>query len=275
MKMKRIIQILLILISCVSMSYGQEYLDFNSRYNRQKRVLLVPFDERIYFNDATAEIAKRDGLTHDEIMEYFRYQLSLYITNALIDSCEVVDLLKDNTREAEADISGLYTTMSYELRLAELELDTENMGALAKKRAEKLEEARRKQREEEMKAARPGIQNGELVGRKQQTDDMYLHIIIGQPEVLKEIASRRKVDYFLFVNQFDIKTDYRDPYISGQRNVQRLMRVHFSIYNSNGEFVSGNYASTKVPYYEDSKERIVNQYFPEIMRQILKKLKFQ
>ena len=52
--MKRIIQILLILISCVSMSYGQEYLDFNSQYNRQKRVLLVPFDERIYFNDATA-----------------------------------------------------------------------------------------------------------------------------------------------------------------------------------------------------------------------------
>lgn len=275
MKMKRIIQILLVLISCVSMSYGQEFLDFNSRYNRQKRVLVVPFDERIYFNDATAEIAKRDGLTHDEIMEYFRYQLNLQLVNSLIDSCEVVDLFKDNTREDEADISGLYTTMSYELRLAEFELDTENMGALARKRAEKLEEARRKQREEEMKNARPGIQNGELVGRKQQTDDMYLHIIIGQPEVLKEIASRRKVDYFLFVNQFDIKTDYRDPYISGQRNVQRLMRVHFSIYNSNGEFVSGNYASTKVPYYEDSKERIVNQYFPEIMRQILKKLKFQ
>lgn len=275
MKMKRIIQILLILISCVSMAYGQEYLDFNSRYNRQKRVLVVPFDERIYFNDATAEIAKRDGLTHDEIMEYFRYQLNLQLVNSLIDSCEVVDLFKDNTREDEADISGLYTTMSYELRLAEFELDTENMGALVRKRAEKLEEARRKQREEEMKNARPGIQNGELVGRKQQTDDMYLHIIIGQPEVLKEIASRRKVDYFLFVNQFDIKTDYRDPYISGQRNVQRLMRVHFSIYNSNGEFVSGNYASTKVPYYEDSKERIVNQYFPEIMRQILKKLKFQ
>lgn len=275
MKMKRIIQILLVLISCVSMVYGQEYLDFNSRYNRQKRVLVVPFDERIYFNDATAEIAKRDGLTHDEIMEYFRYQLNLQLVNSLIDSCEVVDLFKDNTREDEADISGLYTTMSYELRLAEFELDTENMGALARKRAEKLEEARRKQREEEMKNARPGIQNGELVGRKQQTDDMYLHIIIGQPEVLKEIASRRKVDYFLFVNQFDIKTDYRDPYISGQRNVQRLMRVHFSIYNSNGEFVSGNYASTKVPYYEDSKERIVNQYFPEIMRQILKKLKFQ
>ncbi|MBQ5458010.1 MAG: hypothetical protein IIT61_04745, partial [Bacteroidales bacterium] len=97
--MKRIIQILLILISCVSMAYGQEYLDFNSRYNRQKRVLLVPFDERIYFNDATAEIAKRDGLTHDEIMEYFRYQLNLQLVNSLIDSCEVVDLFKDNTRE--------------------------------------------------------------------------------------------------------------------------------------------------------------------------------
>ena len=272
--MKRIIFIMLAVISSVTITYGQEYLDFNSRYNRQKRVLLVPFDERIYFNDATADIARRDRLTHDEIMEYFRYQLNLQLTNALNDSFEVVDLLKNNTREDEADISGLYTTMSYELRLAELELDTENMGALAKKRAEKLEEARRKQREEEMRNARPGMQNGELVGRKQQTDDMYLHIIIGQPEVLKEIASRRNIDYFLFINQFDIKTDYRDPYISGQRNVQRLMRVHFSIYNTNGEFISGNYASTKVPIYEDDKERIVNQYFPDIMRQILKKIKF-
>ncbi|MBO7572168.1 MAG: hypothetical protein J6T48_08450 [Bacteroidales bacterium] len=272
--MRQIIFILLAIISSVPMVYGQEFLDFNSRYNRQKRVLVVPFDERIYFNDATADIARRDGLTHDEIMEYFRYQLNLNLINSLIDSCEVVDLLKDNTREDEADISGLYTTMSYELRLAEFELDTENMGLLAKKRAEKLEEARRKQREEEMKNARPGMRNGEIVGHRQQTDDMYLHIVIGQPEVLKEIAKRRNVDYFLFVNQFDIKTDYRDPYISGQRNVQRIMRVHFSIYNTEGEFISGNYASTKVPMYEDDKERIVNLYFPDIMRQILKKIKF-
>ncbi len=275
MKVKRIVQILLIVISSVSMAYGQEFLDFNSRYNRQKRVLVVPFDERIYFNDATADIARRDGLTHDEIMEYFRYQLNLQLVNSLIDSCEVVDLFKNNTREDEADITGLYTTMSYELRLAEFDLETENMGVIARKRAEKLEEARRKQREEEMKNARPGMQNGELVGRRQNTDDLYLHIVIGQPEVLKEIASRRNVDYFLFINQFDIKTDYRDPYLSGQRNVQRLMRVHFSIYNTEGEFISGNYASTKVPIYEDDKERIVNQYFPEIMRQILKKIKFQ
>lgn len=275
MKVKRIVQILLIVISSVSMAYGQEFLDFNSRYNRQKRVLVVPFDERIYFNDATADIARRDGLTHDEIMEYFRYQLNLQLVNSLIDSCEVVDLFKNNTREDEADITGLYTTMSYELRLAEFDLETENMGIIARKRAEKLEEARRKQREEEMKNARPGMQNGELVGRRQNTDDLYLHIVIGQPEVLKEIASRRNVDFFLFINQFDIKTDYRDPYLSGQRNVQRLMRVHFSIYNTDGEFISGNYASTKVPIYEDDKERIVNQYFPEIMRQILKKIKFQ
>ena len=272
--MKHFFSIVLVVIFSVTISYGQEFLDFNSRYNRQKRIIVVPFDERIYFNDATAEIARRDGLTHDEIMEYFRYQLNLFLINSLIDSCEVVDLMTNNTREDEADISGLYTTMSYELRLAEFELDTENLGPLAKKRAEKLEEARRKQREEDLKNSRTRMQNGELVGSRTNTDDMYLHIIIGQPEVLKEIASRRNVDYFLFINQFDIKTDYRDPYISGQRNVQRLMRVHFSIYNTNGEFVSGNYASTKVPIYEDDKERIVNQYFPDIMRQIIKKIKF-
>ena len=272
--MKRIFSILLIVTLSVAMSYGQDFSDYLSKYNRKTRIIVVPFDERIYFNDAIAEIARRDGLTHDEIMEFFRYQLNRYLINSLNDSCEVVDLLKNNTREDETDISGLYTTMSYELRVAEFEIDTENLGPLAKKRAEKLEEARRKQREEDLKNSRTTMHNGELVGSRTNTDDMYLHIIIGQPEVLKEIATRRNVDYFLFINQFDIKTDYRDPYISGQRNVQRLMRVHFSIYNTDGEFISGNYASTKVPMYEDDKERIVNQYFPEIMRQIIKKIKF-
>ncbi len=270
--MKRLFSIMLIMLIS-TLVFAQNFLDFNNQYNRRKRVLVIPFDERIYFNDATPEIAKRDNLTHDEIMQYFRYQLNLQLKNSLMDSCEIVDLMTNNTREDEADIIGLYTTVSYNLQLAEFELETENMGLIARKRAEKQEEARRKVREEEMRNARPGIRNGELVGQKQNTDDMYLHIVIDQPEVLKEIASRRKVDYFLFVNQFDIKTDYRDPYMSGKSNIQRLMRVHFSIYNTNGEFVSGNFASTKIPYYEDDKERIVNQYFPEIMRQIIKKIK--
>lgn len=272
--MKKLFSIILLLMFASSMMIAQEFLDFNNGYNRQKRVLVVPFDERIYFNDATPEIARHDNLTHDEIMEYFRHQLNLQLTNSLMDSCEIVDLMSNNTREDEADIIGLYTTMSYILQLAEFEPEEEPKNIIARKRAEKLEEIRRKQREEEMANARPGIRNGELVGHKQNTDDMYLHIVIEQPEVLKEIAQRRRVDYFLFVNQFDIKTDFRDPYMSGNRNMQRLMRVHFSIYNSNGEFVSGNYASTKIPYYEDDKERIVSQYFPEIMRQILKKIKF-
>ncbi|MCF0206606.1 MAG: hypothetical protein HUK15_04185 [Bacteroidales bacterium] len=267
----------LVIIILSALLFGQAFaqdFDFEGRYNRHTRVMIVPFDERIYFNDATPEMAKRENLTHDEIMEYFRYQLNLNLVNSLVDSCEIVELMLNNTREDEADILGLYTTMTYELRVAEYELNLEDKNLIARKRAEKLEKIRREQREKELEEARPGIRDGELVGKRHATDEYYLHIIIEQPQVLKEIASRRRVDYFLFINQFDIKTDFRDPYMSGKSNVQRDMRVHFSIYNSEGEFVSGNYASTKLPYYEDDKERVVSQYFPEIMRQIVKKIKF-
>ncbi len=273
--MKKIF-LLLILTQLGSIGvYAQEYLDFNTGADRTKRILLVPFDSRIYYNDATEIIAQQSGETHDEIMLYFREQFNLQLYNALIDSCVVVNLLSDNTRQAQEDVSDLYSIISYELKLAmqnapEHPDDIEKMNYFQRKRHEKNQQKKL----DEMENSHTRIVEGEIVGKRQPVGDKYLHIVFHQPEVLAQIANRRNIDYFLFINQFDIKGNYKDPYMSGNSEAMRTIRVHFSLFNAEAKQVHGSFGMTEISFNLNDKNEIVNLYFPEVIRQIVNNIKF-
>ncbi|MDD2634389.1 MAG: hypothetical protein PHW82_02700 [Bacteroidales bacterium] len=266
--------LILTMIGSISM-YAQEYLDFNAGADRTKRILLVPFDSRIYYNDATEIIAQKTEETHDEIMMYFREQFNLQLYNALIDSCVVVNLLSDNTRQAQEDISDLYSIISYELRLAmqnapEHPEDNKKRNFFQQKRYEKQQ----RKKLEEMENSHTRIVKGEIVGKPQAVGEKYLHIVFHQPEVLHQIAKRRNIDYFLFINQFDIKGNYRDPYLSGNSKAMRTVRAHFSLFNAEAEQVHGSFGMTEIPFNLNDKNEISNLYFPEVIRQIINNIKF-
>ncbi len=272
---KKILSLLIFLSIFIFQSNAQEYLDFNTSENRTKRVLLVPFDPRIYYNDASYLMAPKYNDTHDELMLYFREQFNNQLYAALMDSCQIVNLLTDNTREAQEDISGIYSSISYELRLAmqnapEDPDEVKKMNYFQRRRHEK--EQKRKQ--EEMENAKTRIVNGEIVGRKQKVNDKYLHIIFHQPDVLKEIALKRNIDYYLFINQFDIKGNYGDPYLSGNSKSKRNIKVHFSLFNSDGKLIHGSFGQNEIPFSLDDKKDVSNLYFPEIIRQIVNNIKF-
>lgn len=243
--------------------------------DRTKRVLLVPFDPKIYFNDATSIIAPIDGSTHDELMLYFREEFNLQLYNAMMDSCVIINLLSDNTRKAQEDISQLYSIIGYELRLAmqnapEDPDEVDNPNFFQRRRAEKEEQKKL----DEMQNSRTRIENGEIVGKRQAIEDKYLHIVFHQPEVLAEIAKRRDVDLFLFINEFNIKGNYGDPYLSGNSKGERTIKVHFSLYNAQGKLVHGSFGETTIPFNLDDKEEITNNYFPEVIRQIVHNIDF-
>jgi hypothetical protein len=255
---------------------AQIELDFKSaKFNRKKTVLVVPFDPRIYNNDATSLILKNDKMTHDELMQYFRYQFNLQLVNSLIDSCNVVSLFTDNTRVDQQDIDNLYSIISYEWKIAQPNRP-ENPESQKKKNyfERKKEEKEQQKRKQELENSRTRIQNGEIVVKPVRKDDHYLHIVFHQTEVLEEIARRRQIDYFIFINQFEIKGIYGDPYIAGNPKAERIFNVHFSIYNYKGNFIHGSYGQTKIPFNLDDKDEIVRNYFPEVIRQIIFNLRF-
>ncbi len=273
--MKKHLAFMVVSLLLISGLSAQDYLDFNSGSDQRKKILLVPFDPRIYINDATAIMASVEGETHDEIMQYFRYQLNLQLYNSMMDSCTIISLFTDNTRADQEDINGLYSVISYELGLAmennpEDPESEEKKGFLARKREEKAQE----QRQQEASQYKTHVENGELVSKRQTTADMNLNIVFHQPEVLVEIASRRNVDLFLLINQFEIQGNYGDPYLTGNSKAERTIKVHFSLFNTQGVMVHGSFAKVTIPLDLDDKQEIANLYFPELIRQIIHNIDF-
>lgn len=268
---------LLIIISLVTLISGkevlsQEYIEFTGVPSKNKRIALIPFDPYIYTNDATSIIAKKENETHDQIMHYFRSQLNHQLYNAMMDSCIVVDLLGSNMHEANDYIIDLYSSVKYTLGLAMQNRPEDNEDISKKKNKKEKKEEQVKL--EEMKNAKTRIERGELVGGKMSMDDKYLHIYFTRPETLHNMAEILDVEYFLFINQFEIRGDYRDPYISGNQNAKRILKVHFSLYDSECNIVHGGFGENNIPFYLDDKKEIVNLYFPEVIRQIIRNIDF-
>lgn len=273
--MKKLILFSLVFVCLANLVHSQDYLDFNSGSGRSKRILLVPFDPRIYINDATGLMIQKDGGTHDELMEYFRYQFNLQLYNAMIDSCTVVSLYTDNTRVDQDDIDTLYSIISYELVLAmknnpEYADDEEEKGYFQRKREEKAQQ----RRIDEAAEYKTRVQDGELVSRRQPASDMNLNIVFHQPEVLAEIARRRNIDLYLFINEFELTGNYGDPYLTGNSKAERTLKVHFSLYNPEGKMVHTSFGEVKIPFSLDDRAKVKDLYFPEVIRQIIHNIDF-
>ena len=250
--------------------FAQLELDFRTGPVHDVRMLIVPFDPIIYYNDATPEMAQKYNMTHDQLMTYFRREWNKQIHMAFADSCYTVDLYSDNTKEARDDLDGLYTIISYEMRnKMQNAPEEEKELSLFRKIFPKKE---KQQSDENFYGTKK--QNGELVNYTQGTENKFFHIVFNDTTFLRTLVERRDIDYFLFINQFEIKGNYSDPYASGRSDFTRTLKVHFSIFDRTGTLVHGSYASVDIPFYLYDKDIVVGEYFPPAIRQIIHNVKF-
>ncbi len=238
---------------------------FKTRPAHEFRMLIVPFDTRIYLNDATPEMATRYNMTHDELMMFFRMEWNRHLHMAFLDSCYTVDLLTDNTREARDDLDGLYTIIRYEMKTK-----MQNKPEQPEEQSwfRKMFPKKKKQVSDDIYVGGERS-DGEIISRRQTHENRYFHIAFTDTTFLQQLAQRRNIDFFLFINQFEIKGNYSDPYASGRSDFSRSFKVHFSIYDNLGELVHGSYAEVDVPFHLYDKDVLVGEYFPPAIRQII------
>ncbi|MFO7878469.1 MAG: hypothetical protein ACQES0_07475 [Bacteroidota bacterium] len=268
MKLKTLILVAVVLTFAGKLQAQENNRFFPDDYNQ--RILILPFDPSIYVNDASDMWVKNSDMNHDELKNYLRNQLNRRIQLALVDSCKPIDLTQSYTTEARNDLLGLYTTTAYEMRRAmpdKKEEGGENkfLGKFFEKRKEK------KYTDSVVKTRR---ESGEIRGKRYNTNDKYLHVIYTNPDFIPELAKRRNLDKILFVNQLEIQGSYGNPYISGDGEASRLIKVHYSLYNKSGILLHGGFSSTTIPFRLNDVETVVEDYFPAIVRQIMLNIDF-
>ncbi|MDB5257174.1 MAG: mltD [Chitinophagaceae bacterium] len=235
-----------------------EPYDFNPD---RKQVLVIPFDPYLYFSDADDEIAARSNLPRNKIREVFRRRM-----NALLnaDGYETIHLVGGRSKDSISDLNKIYGSVTYNYQQAisnpssryapQKEVSVSKNKSWIAKQKDKVTGS------EDAKYELP------------QDNARYFGVIVKNPDFYNYFSAKYSIDYYIFINQFEVKTNYENCLDRAALNYERTFTTHFSIFDANGKQIAGN--SFKTHYNSNSNYvyQIVSDNIPKITDRILSEL---
>jgi LysM repeat protein len=202
-----------------------------------KQVLIIPFDPYLYFSDADQEIAAKSKIIPTKVREIFRRRM-----NALMQmpGYESIFLLGGRFEDTLRDLNKIYSSVSYGYQKSvhtklSNDLSSEGMQTSTKNRSW-LDKQKNK------------LSNNSQTAQKTAVDKyegQYFGVKIRNPEEFFAYFSHKySVDYYIFVNQFEVKTNYENCLDRATHNFERTFTTHFSIFDENGNQIAGNQFKT-------------------------------
>jgi LysM repeat protein len=223
-----------------------------------KQVLIIPFDPYLYFSDADDEIAAASNMHRTKIRQVFRRRM-----NALLDhpGYENIHLLGGKAHDSISDLNKIYSSVTYNYQESLYNPNYVAPQASSEKQGTGTQQSKtwlQKQKEkittdESSKKAITSKDNGK-----------YFGVLIKNPEFFNYFNQKYNTDYYVFINQFEIKTNYENCLDRAAHNFDRTFTTHFSIFDSKGKQIAGN--KFKLNYNSNSNN--VNQIATENMLKI-------
>ena len=109
--------------------------------------------------------------------------------------------------------------------------------------------------------------------KKKEVDKTYIDAVPRDPDLLPSFAKKYDADYFIILNEFDIKTHFEDCIDLAMKIYRRDLKIHYSIYNSKGEKLYGDVAVVHFPSNENRVDKIVEENFGKIADYVFESLK--
>lgn len=204
-----------------------------------EQVLLIPFYPNLYFSDADQDIAKHSHLPQGKSRDIFRKEILQSVEPKGYDN---IYLLGGNVKDSVSDLSKIYQSVQYKHQEILENKDAPNKkehrsGGWFSKKVEKEEEV---------------------------FSEKYFAVHIIDSTVFEFFEKKYNIDYFIFINQFEIQTEEA----KGDIPFSRTLIAHFSIYKSDGTKVAGN--KCQIKYLEDTNNihRILRDNLPILGKEI-------
>lgn len=217
------------------------------------RVMLVPFEPRLYFGELDHAINEETHLSAKDIRERFRDGVNEQLFRAFKSAgFQTLDLM-DDTVKYRHDIWGIYHHLRYDyLKVPD------------------QEKYRPPQREKEQ----PKIEKGQL-NVESNTDHRFMNARLTNGSVIPQLHAKYKTDYFVFVNQLDLKAGgSHDP---GQVNTNpnRRITVHYTVFSKDGKEINSGIAEEQFPTDLNNPRKIIDRHFSVIAATIVKRVEKQ
>lgn len=234
------------------------------------RVLIIPFEPKMYISSADKQIAQRTSLTHQQIRENMRYGISDHMKHTIGGGLKSVSLLHIDTGSIGEDLGYIYNSIGYKYKALPLddvekakqnEEDSKPINKI-KGSFNKLVKNDQNRVNKEESGAR--IENGQIKSTVSYSEK-FMNTSIHNPNLLDVLYQKYNADVFLFINELDI-----EEAASNARNglsdlsYKRKVKVHYTIFDRNGKELHGGASIVYIPSTTNDMNKIVNNYFPTL-----------
>lgn len=236
-----------IYVSSTAFSFAQEGTR-NTEAPGEKttgKICIVPFEPKLYMSEIDQKINQQTKWNWETIRENFRHELDAQLKLKLQSTFSVLSFYADSAKMAK-DLDYAYnsTTLSY---------DPVNKPTDAKTAS----------------VTKSGISNGQIVV-EQNSDKKFMNTKLTNVEVLSYLNKKYSSEYFVFINQLDIKNDM-NSYDMTTDTYQREVVVHYSILDITGKTINAGVATSRFSSKENNPKKIVALCFSPIATYIAAK----
>jgi hypothetical protein len=199
------------------------------------KIMIVPFEPKLYMSDIDQKINQQTKWDFETIRENFRHQLDAQLKLKFQSISPVVSFYSDSAKMSQ-DLEYTYksTNLSYDLLSKPTDATSVN-----KKQS--------------------GIKNGE-VAVEINNEKKFMNTKITNNEALTYLNKKYGADYFIFINELDIKNDM-NSYDITQDLYQREITIHYSILDIAGKTITAGIATSRFSSKENTPKKIVSQCF--------------
>ena len=209
------------------------------------KICIVPFEPKLYMSEIDKKINEQTKWNWESIRENFRQQLDAQLKLKLQSTFSVLSFYADSAKMSK-DLDYVYnsTGLSYDIVGKPTEAKIENK-------------------------TKTGVSNGQITV-EQNSDKKFMNTKLTNVEVLSYLNKKYTSEYFVFINQLDIKNDM-SSYDINTDSYQREVVVHYSILDITGKTINAGIATSRFSSKENNPKKIVAQCFSPIATYIAAK----
>ncbi|MGE0560187.1 MAG: hypothetical protein AB7O47_00080 [Flavobacteriales bacterium] len=235
---------------------------FPSAETNKGSVLIIPFEPRLYISDIDNQIAVKNEMNYQDIKAKFRAALDQNLFITLKPYFSPLSFYTLQEEEARMELSYIYNSIGYKYEVLPIEEEEETKGKKL------LNKFKKKEKEEEY--AEAGINNGQIVSQVDNREK-YMKTVISNDELLPTLNKKYQAQYYIFINELDIKRGLESQYVNSSKVEDRTIKVHYTIFNNKEEVSSGAIITT-FDGNENDINKIIKSQFGVIAQKIVNKI---
>ena len=254
-------------------TFAPPFNDLGTPYtydSSRKQILVVPFDPYLYFSDADDEIAGKSNMQRTKVREVFRRRLN---TLLIAPGYETIHLLGGKNNDSLTDLNKIYSSVGYNYQTA---LNNPNSIEAQNAQSSAASSTSTKKNGNWIKnsvGTIAGTNNNVPSQYSTPADNgKYFGVSVKNPDFFNYFNEKYSIDYYIFINQFEVKTNYDNCLDRAALNYERTFIVHYSIFDVNGKQIAGD--KFKVHYNSNNcyVYQIVSDNVPKMAQKILNQL---